>query len=73
MKLTRLFWRQTGRLPLFATLLSVICVWSMTSAGASALGQEREGGRSAEGQAGPRRSAEGEQGPRRSEIGRAHV
>ena len=69
MKLTRLFWRQTGRLPLFATLLVVVCVWSMTSAGASALGQVREDGRSAEGQAGPRRSAEGEQGPRRSAEG----
>jgi hypothetical protein len=34
-----------------------------------AFAQEREGGRSAEGQAGPRRSAEGEQGPRRSAEG----
>jgi hypothetical protein len=52
-----------------ATLLSVVCGWNMASAVNSAGAQEREGGRSAEGEQGPRRSAEGEQGPRRSAEG----
>lgn len=50
--------------------LLVLAINSVPGTENSVLAQEREGGRSAEAEAGPRRSAEAEAGPRRSAEGR---